>query len=196
MKKVVIYTRVSTSNQTVENQIIELQLVAKRLDWNVVSILSDQGISGSEGRIKRPAFDMLLDMVSRKEIDLIATWSVDRLGRSLQHLVSFLDQINNRNVDLYLHQQNLDTSTPSGRAMFQMISVFSEFERGMIQERVRAGLARARASGTRLGRPKINLRTKERIKEMLNQGHSINKVAKACHVGNGTVHRIKVSLFV
>lgn len=196
MKKVVIYTRVSTSNQTVENQIIELQLVAKRLDWNVVSILSDQGISGSEGRIKRPAFDMLLDMVSRKEIDLIATWSVDRLGRSLQHLVSFLDQINNRNVDLYLHQQNLDTSTPSGRAMFQMISVFSEFERSMIQERVKSGLARAKASGKKLGRPKINLRTKERIQDMLTEGHSINKVAKDCGVGNGTVHRIKVISFI
>lgn len=194
MKKVAIYSRVSTSSQTVENQNRELEEVAKRLNWQIIATLCDEGISGAKGRDKRPAFDELMNLVSRKEVDMIACWSVDRLGRSLQHLVSFLDDISERGVDLYLHQQNLDTSTPSGRAMFQMISVFSEFERSMIQERVRSGLERAKASGVKLGRPRLELTKKQRIEKLLSTGKSINSVAKLVRVGTGTVHRIKTQI--
>ena len=142
MKKVAVYARVSTDSQTVDNQIQELQEVAQRQNWVVVAVFTDEGISGSQGRDKRPGFDALLKGVARRDFEMIAAWSVDRLGRSLPHLVGFLGDIQAKGVDLYLHQQGLDTSTPSGRAMFGMLGVFSEFERAMIRERILSGLRR------------------------------------------------------
>jgi DNA invertase Pin-like site-specific DNA recombinase len=119
---------------------------------------------------------------------MVAAWSVCRLGRSLQHLVSLLGDLDARGVDLYLHVQALDTSTPSGKAMFQMLGVFAEFERAMISERVRAGLARSPKKG---GRPPIDTDKAERIRRALNAGTSINATAKKLRVGVGTVHRLK-----
>lgn len=142
MKKVAIYARVSTDSQTVENQLQELHAVAQRNGWIVTAVFTDEGISGAKGREKRPGFDALLTGVARKDFQMIAAWSVDRLGRSLPHLVGFLGDIQAKGVDLYLHQQGLDTSTPSGRAMFGMLGVFAEFERAMIRERIMSGLRR------------------------------------------------------
>jgi DNA invertase Pin-like site-specific DNA recombinase len=151
-KRVGIYIRVSTDGQTTANQRRELEAVAARSGWEVVGIYEDAGISGAKGRDKRPGFDRLLRDATARKVDMIAAWSVDRLGRSLQHLVGFLNELQALGCDLYLHQQALDTSTPSGRAMFQMCGVFAEFERSMIVERVNAGLKRAKAQGVRLGR--------------------------------------------
>ncbi len=187
-KRVVIYTRVSTDTQTIQNQLQELDAVADRMGWIIVERLSDEGISGAKGRDKRPAFDRLMTMVARKEIDLIACWSVDRLGRSLQHLVSFLGEINDRNVDLYLHTQGLDTSTPAGRAMFAMLSVFAEFERSILRSRIMAGLNR---STKKSGRPSLDADKERRAKNLLTKGTSINATAKKLKIGVATVHRIK-----
>src|SRR5690349_14929094 len=177
-KRVAIYTRVSTDGQTVANQVRELEAVAERLGWTIVGTYADEGISGAKGRDKRPAFDRLLKGVTRREFDMIACWSVDRLGRSLQHLVHFLSEINARGVDLYLHQQGLDTSTPAGRAMFQMLGVFAEFERAMIRERVNAGLRRARIEGKALGRPKVAPEIEDAVRASLRAGTGILKTAK------------------
>ncbi len=155
MKRAALYARVSTGGQTVENQIRELQVVAQRLGWEVVEEFIDQGISGAKGRADRPALDRMLKAVIRGEVEVVAAWSVDRLGRSLQELVSILNELRERQVDLYLHQQGLDTATPSGRAMYQMLGVFAEFERAIIIERIKAGMARAREQGKRLSRPMI-----------------------------------------
>lgn len=152
MKRVGIYLRVSTDSQTTDNQRRELEAVAKRSGWQVVDFYEDAGISGAKGRDQRPGFDRLLKDVTARKINMVAAWSVDRLGRSLQDLVGFLSELRALECDLYLHQQALDTSTPSGRAMFGMAAVFAEFERGMIRERVNAGLARAREKGVILGR--------------------------------------------
>ena len=138
-KRVAFYVRVSTDGQTVENQLAELQAIAKRHHWEVVNIYADRGISGTKGRDQRPAFNDLLKAIARREVDMIAAWSVDRLGRSLRDLVSLLGDLQAKGVDLFLVQQGLDTSTPSGRAMFQMLGVFSEFEAAMIRDRVRTG---------------------------------------------------------
>ncbi|MEK9284729.1 MULTISPECIES: recombinase family protein [unclassified Bradyrhizobium] len=117
MKRVGIYLRVSTKNgQNTESQRRELEAVAARSGWQVVDIYEDAGISGAKGRDKRPAFDRLLKAATRREIDMIAAWSVDRLGRSVQHLVGFLNELQALGCDLYLHQQAIDTTTPSGRA--------------------------------------------------------------------------------
>ena len=106
----------------------ELEAVAERHGWYVVAVFKDQGISGAKGRDTRPGLDRLMQAVSRKEFDMVAAWSVDRLGRSLQDLIGLLQDFHAKGIDLYLHTQGLDTSTPSGRAMFQMLSVFAEFE--------------------------------------------------------------------
>ena len=142
MKKVAIYVRVSTDSQTVQNQLQELQEVAGRQGWVVAATFTDEGISGARGRDKRPGYDALLRGVARRDFQMIAAWSVDRLGRSLPHLIGFLSEIEAKGVDLYLHQQGLDTSTSAGRALFGMLSVFAEFERSMIRERIMAGLKR------------------------------------------------------
>jgi DNA invertase Pin-like site-specific DNA recombinase len=149
MRRIGIYLRVSTNGQTTENQRRELEAVAARSGWQVVQVYQDAGISGAKGRDKRPAFDRMLKDATARKIDMIAAWSVDRLGRSLQDLVGFLTELQALNCHLYLHQQAIDTTAPSGRAMFQMCGVFAEFERAMIVERVNAGLARARRRARR-----------------------------------------------
>jgi DNA invertase Pin-like site-specific DNA recombinase len=157
--KAAIYLRVSTTDQTTANQERELRAVAARLGHEIIEVYEDHGISGAKGRDKRPAFDRLHKAVTRREFDIVMAWSVDRLGRSLQHLLHFLDHLHARNVGLYLHQQGLDTTTPAGKAMYQMCGVFAEFERAMIRERIFAGMARAKAKGTKsgkaIGRPAI-----------------------------------------
>jgi DNA invertase Pin-like site-specific DNA recombinase len=153
--RVAIYLRVSTAEQTTTNQRRELHAVAKRHGWSVVQVFEDAGISGAKGRKDRPALDALLKCVARREVDMVAAWSIDRLGRSLTDLLDFLRELHAKGVNLFLHQQGLDTSTPSGRAMFQMMGVFAEFERAMIRERVLAGLARAKDQGIRLGRRRL-----------------------------------------
>lgn len=194
-KRVALYVRVSTSReQTTRNQRRELKAVAERHGWNVVAVYEDTGISGAKGRDQRPGFDAMMTAVARREIDLVAAWSVDRLGRSLKDLVAFLEELHAKHVDLYLHQQGLDTSTPSGRAMFQMLSVFSEFERAMIRERVMAGLARARAEGTQLGRRRIEQADGKKvtaIRAMLAKRTGVRRIARELRVGVGTVIRIR-----
>ena len=117
-KMVALYARVSTDGQTTENQLQELRKVAKRNGWEVAKEYVDHGISGAKGRDQRPAYDEMLKAVTRKEIDVVMSWSVDRLGRSLQHLIGFLDELQTKKVDLYLHQQGIDTGTPAGKMLF------------------------------------------------------------------------------
>ena len=155
MKRVAIYLRVSTSKQDTENQLRELTAVADRSGWEIWKVYEDAGISGAKGRDKRPGLEAMMKAVNAREFDMVATWSVDRLGRSLTDLLGILQDLQEKGVDLFLHQQGLDTSTTAGKAMFQMLGVFAEFERGIIRERVNAGLARARAKGTKLGRRRV-----------------------------------------
>jgi DNA invertase Pin-like site-specific DNA recombinase len=199
-KRVAMYARVSTDAQTTRNQLRELKAVAKRMGWNVVAVFEDHAISGAKGREQRPAFDAMLKAAVRREFDVIAAWSVDRLGRSLQDLLSFLSEIHSKRVDLYLHKQGIDTTTPSGKLLFQMVGAFAEFERALIQERVRAGIARAREHGTKSGKPigrargseasdadVLKLRAQRRAS---GQPHGILSIAQALGLGTGTVQRI------
>jgi DNA invertase Pin-like site-specific DNA recombinase len=193
-KRIALYARVSTDGQSVDGQLEELQEVAKRHDWQVVAVFADRGVSGTKGRDQRPEFDRLLKAVARREVDMVAAWSVDRLGRSLQHLIPFLSDLQAKGVDLFLLRQGLDTSTPSGRAMFQMLGVFAEFEASMIRERVRAGVERAKRRGTKsgrpIGRPRLDYKREAAIKAALGSGMGILKTAKTLGVGTGTVARI------
>jgi len=126
----------------------------------------------------------------RREFDLVAAWSVDRLGRSLQDLIGFLQELHGAGVELYLHQQALDTTTPSGKAMFQMMGVFAEFERSMISERVKAGLARAKSNGKQLGRPKVSTDQEASILKLRSRGMGMLAIGKELGVGTSTVQRV------
>jgi DNA invertase Pin-like site-specific DNA recombinase len=194
-KRVALYARCSTDEQTTANQIRQLQTVAKRHGWAVVKVYDDNGISGGIAREDRPAMKELMRAVSRRDVDMVAAWSVDRLGRSMLDLLGLLGELHAKGVDLYLHQQGLDTSTPAGRAMFQMLGVFAEFERGMIQERIRAGLARAQAEGTKSGRPigapPVDPAKVKLALQLLADGRSQRHVARETGLGKGTVGRLQ-----
>jgi DNA invertase Pin-like site-specific DNA recombinase len=196
MRRVALYTRVSTDQQTTANQERELRAVADRMGYEIVNVYRDEGISGAKGRDKRPAFDLLCKHAARRQFDMVMAWSVDRLGRSLQDLVGFLSELHALKIDLFLHQQGLDTTTPAGKAMFQMMGVFSEFERAMIVSRVKAGLERARAQGKKLGRRPIDPKREAAIAAALRSGTAggIHKIASAHSVGVGTVQRIRAAL--
>jgi DNA invertase Pin-like site-specific DNA recombinase len=190
-KQVALYLRVSTDEQTLANQRRELTAAAERHGWQVVAEFSDAGISGSKGRDQRAGFDRLMQGIARREFDMVAAWSVDRLSRSLSHLVAFLGEIHGKGIDLYLHTQGLDTSTPTGKAMFQLLGVFAELERSIITERINAGIARAKAAGKHCGRPRVSTPVENRIRELLRAGLGIITTARKVGVGTGTVQRIK-----
>jgi DNA invertase Pin-like site-specific DNA recombinase len=189
-KRVGLYLRVSTGEQTVENQRAVLREACERRGWTVVEEFVDAGISGAKGRDKRPGLDKLLKAVTRRKIDVVAAWSVDRLGRSLQDLLGFLGELNGAGVDLYLDRQAVDTTTPAGRALFQMLGVFAEFERSIIQERVQAGVARARAAGVRFGRPEVEASRIDHVRTLLEGGCGILRAAKTAGVGTSVAQRI------
>ena len=191
MKKVVLYARVSTADQTTENQLLELRDVARKSGWTIAREFIDNGVSGAKSAQDRPAMANLMKAVARREIDGILVWDVSRLGRSLQDLVSILNEIRSKSIDLYIHKQGLDTSTPSGKMMFQMLGVFAEFEREVIRERINAGLVRAKAEGKKLGRPSnVNESVVASVKLLRAQGMSICKIAKTLRIGVGTTSKI------
>jgi DNA invertase Pin-like site-specific DNA recombinase len=193
-KRVALYARVSTDQQSVRQQLDQLREVCARAGWQVAEEFVDQGISGVKGRAGRPAFDRMLKAATRREFHLVAAWSVDRLGRSLQDLVAFLSELQGAGVGLYLHQQALDSSTPAGRALFQMAGVFAEFERSLIQERVRAGLQRAKRHGTKsgkpIGRPRVTVETEVNIRRLRRQNYSYRAIASELRCGHAVVQRV------
>ena len=146
-----LYARVSTTEQTCDNQLIELRRYVEAREWTGTEFI-ESGISGAKDR--RPALDQLLMAVRRRKVDVVAVWSLDRLGRSLRHLIALLDEFQGTGVGFISLREGLDCTTPAGRLQWQIIGAISEFERARIQERVKAGLARAKAQGTRLGRPR------------------------------------------
>lgn len=191
MKKVVIYARVSTDKQTVTNQLIQLREVAQRSGYEIVQEFTDEGISGAKGRSERPALNEMLKCATQRKFDMVMVWSIDRLGRSLQHLVEILNELQQKNIDLFFHQQAMDTSSPSGRMMFSVFGALAEFERSLIRERVLAGQQRAKAKGKKLGRPsKMNEGLKTAIQLLRQKGMGIKQIARECGVGVGTVYSV------
>ena len=189
--KAVIYARVSTIHQTTQNQLLELRAVAERMGWEIVTELTDNGISGAKGRESRPALDQLHQMLQRREIDVVMTWSIDRLGRSIQNLVALMSDIQSAKVDLYVHQQAINTQTARGRMVFGIFASLAEFEREMIRDRIHAGLARAKSEGKKLGRPSnVNPSVVTAVKLLKQNGHSNHHIARTLHIGVGTTSRL------
>ena len=160
-----IYLRVSTDEQTTDNQERELRATAGRAGH--VAMYRDAGISGAKGRDKRPGFDAMHKDAARRRFDVVMAWSVDRLGRSLQDLIAFMQELRSLKIDLFLHQQGLDTTTPAGKMMFQVLGSFAEYERDMIRARVNAGIARAKAAGKHCGRPPLAPELAERNRQAM-----------------------------
>ncbi len=186
-----IYLRVSRDDQTTENQRLVLARVAEHRGWLIVQTYEDQGISGAKGRDQRPAFDAMLKDAVRRRYDILIVWSIDRLGRSVLHVSNALAELDAAGIRLYCDQQGIDSSTPMGRAMIQMASVFGEQERSMLRARVLAGLDRVRQQGKKLGRPKVSLKVENAIRTHLSAGMGILKVAALVGCGSGTVQRVK-----
>jgi len=182
--RVIIYARVSTTGQTTDRQISELQEIAVNAGWEVVSVLTDHGISGTKGRDKRPALDEALKMLTRRDADRLMVWSVDRLVRSNQDLITILNEIHGAGAELFIKQQAIDTATPAGKALFGMLSIFSELEAAMIKERIHSGLAKAREKGVKLGRPqrRVPVATVQKMYRLKGEGLSMRKISRVLDV--------------
>lgn len=188
-RKAVIYARVSTGKQDTGNQVVELQEWAVRAGVDVVKHYIDNGISGAKGRDKRPELDAMLKAVTRREFDMILVWSLDRLGRSTRDLANISEELRQVGVDLYLHKQALDTSTPHGRMFFTILGALAEYERELIRERIYAGLATARRKGKRLGRRPIDIGTARKVVRLHKKGVSGRQIAQKLGIGRATVQR-------
>jgi DNA invertase Pin-like site-specific DNA recombinase len=190
--QVALYARVSTlNNQDPEMQLAELREYAARRGWEIVEEFTDQGVSGSKE--SRPALNRLMADACRRRFDAVLVWKIDRFGRSLKHLVNSLAELAALGVAFISLRDNLDLSTPSGRLMFQIIGAMAEFERALIQERVRAGLRNARAKGRRLGRPRVIVDTFQ-IVSLRSQGRSWAQITDDMGVSKGTAQRAFASL--
>lgn len=186
--RVALYARVSTSNgqQDPEMQLRELREYAKLRELTIVGEYIDKMTGSKESR---PALNRLMADASQRKFDAVLVWKLDRFGRSLRHLVNALAELEALGLSFISLRDNLDLSTPSGRLMFQIIGAMAEFERALIQERVKAGLRNAKAKGHRLGRPRVAVDESE-VLAMRNAGASWRAIAEKLRVGLGTVHRI------
>ena len=189
-RKVAIYTRVSTLDQTVENQLIELRDHCSKMGWEIVKEYADKGLSGTLSRDKRPALNSLIKDGYRKKFDAVVCWDISRIGRSMKELVLFLSDMKDRGVGICSVRQGFDTSTSMGEMMFQFVGILSSWEREMIRERTLAGLERAKSEGKTLGRRKVTNETMTaKILELRTAKKSIREIASEVGVSTATVHR-------
>lgn len=188
-KRVAIYARVSTDKQTCENQLIELRVVAERMGYIIVQEFIDEGISGTKAN--RPALDAMMKMATQRRFDMVMCWSLDRLGRSLTNLLQLLNELESRKIDLFFHQQAINTATPMGKMMFSILGALGAYERELIRERVIAGLQTAKSRGVKLGRPsKMNDGMRQAVVLLREKGMGIKQIAKQLQIGIGTVYSV------
>ena len=187
-KKVGIYTRVSTLDQTIDNQLIELRDHCSKMGWEIVKEYADEGLSGTLSRDKRPALNSLIKDAYRKRFDSVVCWDISRIGRSMKELILFLSDMKDHEIGICSVRQGFDTSTSMGEIMFQFVGILSSWEREMIRERTLAGLERAKREGKTLGRRKVtNDRITAKIIELRSAKKSIRQIASEVGVSVGTV---------
>ncbi len=186
-KAVAIYARVSTDRQTVDMQIHELKEYVKRRGWNLYREFIDQGYSGSD--TKRPAFQEMMNEAKKRKFDVLLVWKLDRLSRSMKDLVMVLNELGGLGIDFVSYDNNLDTSTPTGKLVFHVIGAVAEFEKDIIKERVKAGLENAKRKGKKLGRPGVDDSVIEEAKALRGQGKSFRKIGKQLGISEGVVRQ-------
>jgi DNA invertase Pin-like site-specific DNA recombinase len=195
MARVALYARVSTNNdQTVENQLLALRAWAEGKGHTVIGEFTDQGISGIRGRGKRPGLDEMMRSGTIGQFDIVACTALDRLGRSLAHLVGLMQELQALRLGLFVHNLAMDSSTPAGQLMFGVMASLAAFEREVIRERTMLGLERARKQGKKLGRPTVPATTERRIINLLQAGTGINRTALLAQTSKSVVFRIKKEL--
>lgn len=194
VKSVAIYARVSTDKQTTDNQVQQLKEYVERMGWLLIDSYIDQGISGTKGKEARPEYARLNNDVLKRKFDVVLCWKLDRLSRSLKELMAFSTSLSDKRIDLVVYEQQIDTTTAQGKLFFHMIGSFSEFERDLIIERVNAGIARAKVTGTKSGKPHgrpANLENPEPlVRKLRAEGKGMLKIAKELSIGVSTVQRI------
>ena len=186
IKNAAIYARVSTKAQTPKTQLKELRSYAERRQFNIAHELVDVE---SGAKAERPNLDKLMDLARKRKIDAVLVWKFDRFARSTKHLMSALEEFRELGVDFISYTENVDTSTPTGKVLFTVISAFAEFERELIRERVRAGLERARAEGISLGRPAIDSKTVSSLRTMRRDGMTVRSIAQKMGLSVGAVSK-------
>ena len=190
-KRVVIYARVSTLDQTVDNQLIELRDHCSKMGWEVIKEYKDEGLSGTLSRDKRPAFNEMIKDGYRKKFELVVCWDISRLGRSMKELIMFLSDMKDRDIGICSVRQGFDTSTTMGEMMFQFVGILSSWEREMIRERTLAGLDRAKKEGKTLGRKTVIDDNKvSHIRKLRSVGRSLRDIASEVGVSKGTVSNV------
>jgi DNA invertase Pin-like site-specific DNA recombinase len=188
-KRAGIYLRVSKDDQNSDNQRLDLERVAGQRGWDIVEIYLDHAVSGKRDR--RPALDRLRKDALQGKLDIVGAWHIDRLGRSQAACVNLLAELTQMHVAVYLHQQQVDGTTTAGKLMLGMCAVIAEYEWNTTSDRIKAGLARARKEGKRIGRPTSVTAAKEAaIRRLLAKGVGKIKIAREVGVGVSTVQRV------
>ncbi len=184
MKRIAIYARVSTTDQSTESQLLDLRRYTRERGWTIFKEYVDEGISGTKD--SRPALNDLMNDAKKRRFDVVLVWRFDRFARSTKHLILALEEFKNLGVDFVSYQENIDTSSPLGSAIFTIISAVAQLERDIIAERVKAGLRRAREKGKKLGRPRASVDT-EKIHGLRSKGLSLRAIAKETGISRTTV---------
>ncbi|NKB38182.1 MAG: helix-turn-helix domain-containing protein [Gammaproteobacteria bacterium] len=189
-KRIALYTRVSTAHQNDSMQLDELRSLCERSNWQIVSEYREK-ISGTKSVDERAALKSLLDDARKRRFDKVVVWSVDRLGRSMVHLTSVLQELHDLNINIYAYKQALDTETHMGRMFWQIMGIFAEMENNLRKERQMAGIRKAQERGVKFGRPsKINGAVSQSVKLLRERGMSIRKIARQLEIGVGSVYKI------
>ncbi len=184
--RVAIYARVSTTEQSTDSQLLDLRRYVRERGWTVFREYVDEGISGTKD--SRPALNELMNDAKKRRFDVVLVWRFDRFARSTKHLILALEEFKNLGIDFVSYQENIDTSSPLGSAIFTIISAVAQLERDIIAERVKAGLRRAKESGKKLGRPRVEVDRYE-IRRLRNEGRSLRQIAAELDVSKNTVAR-------
>jgi DNA invertase Pin-like site-specific DNA recombinase len=191
MKRIAIYARVSTDKQQTSNQVLVLKEIAERSGYNIIQIYEDKGISGSKGREDRPALNQMMKDATHRKFDMVMCWSIDRLGRSISHLIEIMNELNGLKIDMFFSQQSIDTTQSSGRMLFSIMGAIGEFEKSLITERVLAGLDRARKNGTKLGRPSnMTDGLKSAILILKDKGLGVRETCRKLGIGCATYYKV------
>ena len=188
--RAVIYTRTSTNKQSTAMQLEPLQTLVERSGYELVEIIEDEGVSGTVLGNNRNGMSRVMQMVNRREIDVVCVYSVDRIGRKLTDVLSIAEQLNEKGVGLVIHKNGIDTTTTHGKHLLSFFALIAEMERDFISSRIADGMAVAKTKGKRIGRKPISTETIQKIVSLREQGYSMNRIAKDLSVGNSQVMRI------